>query len=96
MRTIFTIFFRDIKRLCSNWVAVLVVLGVCLIPSLYAWFNICLLYTSIKGGTFPVVVCYLDKGEQMITEKGSMVWQTPNFKMETSGGGLEMCIRDRM
>ena len=24
----------------------------------------------------------------MITEKGSMVWQTPNFKMETSGGGL--------
>ena len=43
---------------------------------------------EIKGGTFPVVVCYLDKGEQMITEKGSMVWQTPNFKMETSGGGL--------
>ena len=43
---------------------------------------------EIKGGTFPVVVCYLDRGEQMITEKGSMVWQTPNFKMETSGGGL--------
>ena len=24
----------------------------------------------------------------MITEKGSMVWQSPNVKMETSGGGL--------
>lgn len=43
---------------------------------------------EIKGGAFPVVVCYLERGERMITEKGSMVWQTPNFKMETSGGGL--------
>ena len=43
---------------------------------------------EIKGGAFPVVVCYLNRGEQMITEKGSMVWQTPNIRMETSGGGL--------
>ena len=43
---------------------------------------------EIKGGVFPIVVCYLEDGEQMITEKGSMVWQSPNGKMETSGGGL--------
>ena len=43
---------------------------------------------EIKGGSFPVVVCNLDSGEQMITEKGSMVWMSPNMKMETSGGGL--------
>ena len=43
---------------------------------------------EIKGGSFPVVVCYLNKGEQMITEKGSMVWQTTDFQMETTGGGL--------
>lgn len=43
---------------------------------------------EIKGGAFPVVVCQMEKGEQMITESGSMVWQTPDFKMETSGGGL--------
>ena len=43
---------------------------------------------EIKGGAFPVVVCYLNKGEQMITEKGSMVWQTTDFQMETTGGGL--------
>lgn len=43
---------------------------------------------EIKGGVFPIVVCYLEDGEQMITEKGSMVWQGPNVKMETSGGGL--------
>ena len=43
---------------------------------------------EIKGGVFPVVVCKLERGEQMITEKGSMVWQSPNVKMETKGGGL--------
>ena len=43
---------------------------------------------EIKGGVFPIVVCYLEDGEQMITEKGSMVWQSPNVKMETLGGGL--------
>lgn len=43
---------------------------------------------EIKGGAFPVVVCYLNRGEQMITEKGSMVWQTTNFRMDTTGGGL--------
>lgn len=43
---------------------------------------------EIKGGSFPVVVCNLDRGEQMVTEKGSMVWMSPNMKMETRGGGL--------
>ncbi len=43
---------------------------------------------EIKGGVFPVVVCQLQDGESMITEKGSMVWMTPNMAMETSGGGI--------
>ena len=43
---------------------------------------------EIKGGAFPVVVCELTDGERMITEKGSMVWVTPNMEMETTGGGI--------
>jgi len=43
---------------------------------------------EIKGGSFPVVECSLNDGEQMITEKGSMVWMSPNMEMETRGGGL--------
>lgn len=43
---------------------------------------------EIKGGAFPVVVCQLSDGEQMITEKGSMVWMSPNMEMKTSGGGV--------
>lgn len=43
---------------------------------------------EIKGGAFPVVECQLADGEQMITEKGSMVWMSPNMQMETKGGGI--------
>lgn len=43
---------------------------------------------EIKGGAFPVVICQLESGEQMITEKGSMVWMSPNIEMKTQGGGL--------
>ena len=43
---------------------------------------------EIRGGEFPVVICNLNDGEAMITERGSMVWQTPNIAMETRGGGV--------
>ena len=43
---------------------------------------------DIKGGAFPVVLCNLADGEKMITEKGSMVWMTPNMEMTTVGGGI--------
>lgn len=43
---------------------------------------------EIKGGAFPVVECQLQDREQMITEKGSMVWMSPNMQMETAGGGI--------
>lgn len=43
---------------------------------------------EISGGAFPIVVCELMRGEQMITEKGSMVWMSPTMKMETKGGGI--------
>ena len=43
---------------------------------------------EIKGGNFPVVICNLENGEKMITERGSMAWMSPNMQMETHGGGL--------
>ncbi len=42
---------------------------------------------SIKGEPTPVVICELENGEAMITERGSMVWMTPNMEMQTSAGG---------
>ena len=43
---------------------------------------------EIKGTPFPVVICQLEDGGQMVTERGSMVWMSPNMEMQTHGGGL--------
>ncbi len=42
---------------------------------------------KIEGETLPVVICELEEGEKMITERGSMAWMSPNMKMETSSNG---------
>ena len=42
---------------------------------------------EIKGGNLPVVICRLEAGEKMITEKGSMSWMSPNMEMDTNTGG---------
>ena len=39
---------------------------------------------EIKGETLPVVICYLESGEKMITERGSMSWKSPNMEMQTT------------
>ena len=40
MKKAFQIFKRDLKRLLHNPVAMVITIGVCIIPSLYAWYNI--------------------------------------------------------
>ena len=40
MKNIWNIFRADWKRLTASVVAVVVMLGLCLVPCLYAWFNI--------------------------------------------------------
>ncbi len=41
----------------------------------------------ILGEPLPVVLCDVEPGEVLITEKGSMSWMTPNMKMETTTNG---------
>ena len=42
---------------------------------------------KIEGEPLPVVICQLENGESMITERGSMSWMSPNMKMETTSNG---------
>ena len=42
---------------------------------------------EIQGDSLPVVICTLEAGETMITERGSMSWMTENMKMETTSNG---------
>ena len=43
---------------------------------------------QITGEPMPVVICDVEANEPMITEKGSMVWMSPNMEMQTSAGGI--------
>lgn len=42
---------------------------------------------EIKGGSFPIVICKLKKGETMKDESGTIVYMTSDIKMETNTGG---------
>lgn len=42
---------------------------------------------QIVGEPLPVVICDVEPGEVMITEKGAMSWMSPNMHMETQGTG---------
>lgn len=63
VKTVFAIFSRDVKRLLKNPVALIVALGVCILPSLYAWFNIIANWDPYKNtGDVAVAVVNEDEG----------------------------------
>lgn len=47
---------------------------------------------EIKGENLPVVICYLEENEKMITEWGAMAWMSPNMEMATSTNGIGKAI----
>lgn len=66
MKQIWAIFLRDIKNIGKNPVAVIVALGIIILPSLYAWFNIAANwdpYGNTKG--LRVAVTSLDQGTRI-------------------------------
>lgn len=77
MKNVLKIFRRDLKRLLRNRAAVLVLGGVCLLPSLYAWFNIAANmdpYGNTKG--IKVAVANCDEGAdttQMSLDAGATI-----------------------
>ncbi|NMM99364.1 YhgE/Pip domain-containing protein [Bifidobacterium olomucense] len=63
MHTIWHIFRRDVLRILRNPVAVVVTLGVAIIPSLYAWFNILANWDPYSAtGNLHIAVANLDQG----------------------------------
>ena len=43
---------------------------------------------QIVGEPLSAVICDVEAGETLITERGSMSWMSPNMKMETTSGGV--------
>lgn len=44
---------------------------------------------EIEGGNLPVVICYPEAGETIVTESGAMSWMSPNMVMQTNAGGFK-------
>ena len=40
MKNIFKIYKRDLKKIFTNSMAIILAVGIAVLPSLYAWFNI--------------------------------------------------------
>ena len=47
---------------------------------------------KIVGEPMPAVICELQNGESMITERGSMSWMSPNMEMRTNAGGVSKAL----
>lgn len=67
MKTVWKIFVRDVQRLSHNVIAIIVIIGMAVIPALYAWFNIAANwdpYGSTSG--IKVAVVNQDTGYHMV------------------------------
>lgn len=63
MRNIFKIYKRDIKSMFTNPVALIIIVGLCVIPSLYAWINIKACWDPYTNtGDIPVAIVNNDSG----------------------------------
>ena len=69
MRNIFNIMWHDLKRCGSSVVAIITIMGLCIVPCLYAWFNIFSNwqpYEAEATGRISVIVANEDKGSETL------------------------------
>lgn len=63
MKKVFKIYRRDLKTIIKNPAAVIIVLGLCFLPSLYAWINIAACWNPYANtGNLPVAIVNNDEG----------------------------------
>lgn len=102
MKTVLKIFFKDIKGLSRHLFALIVAIGLCIIPSLYAWFNIYSNWdpyantSSIKIAVVTEDNGYSLSGEESVNmgekiveqlhENKSLGWQFPETKEDAIEG----------
>jgi uncharacterized protein (TIGR00266 family) len=48
---------------------------------------------TIEGENLPVVICYPEANQTVLSETGAMSWMSPNIRMDTnSGGGIKKAL----
>ncbi|WP_422661424.1 YhgE/Pip family protein [Paenibacillus sp. EC2-1] len=66
MRNIIHIYITDLKNITTNWVATVLILGLAVLPSLYAWFNIASSWDPYsQTSSISIAVANLDQGTSL-------------------------------
>ena len=69
MRKIIEIFTNDVKNISKSTIAVVIILGICFIPGIYAWLNIDSNWGPYDNtGNLPIAVVNKDKGITLLGE----------------------------
>lgn len=70
MKTIFRIFLSDIKKIRTNLMAFAVMIGICILPALYAWFNIAANWDPYSNtGNIKIAVANCDNGTKLASKE---------------------------
>lgn len=70
MKKAIKVFKRDIKNLSRNPIALIIIVGVCFLPSLYAWVNIKACWNPYENtSTVPIAIVNNDKGATLDGKK---------------------------
>ena len=70
MKNIFKIYKNDLKDIFTNKVLLVIILGLCVLPSLYAWFNIKASWDPYGNtGNISVAVVNKDLGAEIMNKK---------------------------
>lgn len=63
MKKLFNIFIRDIKNIVLNPAAIVIIIGLCILPSLYAWINIKACWNPYANtSNLPIAIVNEDEG----------------------------------
>lgn len=73
MKNIFKIYKNDLKDIFTNKVLLVIIIGLCILPSLYAWFNIKASWDPYGNtGNISVAVINKDSGAEIMNKKINM------------------------
>ena len=73
MKNIFKIYKNDLKDIFTNKVLLVIIIGLCILPSLYAWFNIKTSWDPYGNtGNISVAVINEDSGAEIMNKKVNM------------------------
>ncbi len=72
MRNVFKIFRQDMYALSKNFLALLIIIAICILPALYAWFNI-YAYEDPYGKTSGLKIAVVSDDKDYIDSDGNIV-----------------------